>query len=78
MTPTPLFWFPVGEVFGTQPRGRVISCFLCVTVGKPDVEFQTPAVSEKFQGRFGWRPRAESETDPGAKTTDSTEGETEI
>uniref|UniRef100_W5US40 Centrosomal protein of 85 kDa n=1 Tax=Ictalurus punctatus TaxID=7998 RepID=W5US40_ICTPU len=73
MTPTPLFWFPVGEVFGTQPRGRVISCFLCVTVGKPDVEFQTPAVSEKFQGRFGWRPRAESETDPGAKTTDSTE-----
>ncbi|KAF4076185.1 hypothetical protein AMELA_G00227440 [Ameiurus melas] len=45
------------------------------TVGKPDVEFQTPVVSEKFQGRFGWRPRAESETDPGAKTTDSTETE---
>ncbi|XP_053467041.1 centrosomal protein of 85 kDa isoform X3 [Ictalurus furcatus] len=45
------------------------------TVGKPDVEFQTPAVSEKFQGRFGWRPRAESETDAGAKTTDSTEAE---
>ncbi|KAM9431828.1 centrosomal protein of 85 kDa isoform 2-T2 [Clarias gariepinus] len=44
------------------------------TVVKPDMEFQTPAVSEKFQSRFGWRPhRAEGETGPGAKTTDSTE-----
>ncbi|XP_027010664.2 centrosomal protein of 85 kDa isoform X1 [Tachysurus fulvidraco] len=42
------------------------------TVGKPDVEFQTPAVSEKFQSRFGWRSqRAESETGPGAKTSDN-------
>ncbi|TUA69867.1 Centrosomal protein of 85 kDa [Bagarius yarrelli] len=49
------------------------SC-LCVSVGTLDMEFQTPAVSEKFQSRFGWRPhRAESETGPGAKTADSTE-----
>lgn len=50
----------------------------CVAVGKSDVEFQTPAVSEKFQSRFGWKPqRAESETGPGSKTTDNMEGETE-
>ncbi|KAF7692100.1 hypothetical protein HF521_011067 [Silurus meridionalis] len=34
------------------------------TVGKLDVEFQTPVVSENFQSRFGWRAhRAESETE---------------
>ncbi|KAK3515660.1 hypothetical protein QTP70_026417 [Hemibagrus guttatus] len=43
-------------------------------VGKLDVEFQTPALSEKFQSRFGWRPhRTESETGPGGKTSDNME-----
>ncbi|KAI5611850.1 centrosomal protein of 85 kDa isoform X2, partial [Silurus asotus] len=44
------------------------------TVGKSDVEFQTPVVSENFQSRFGWRAhRAESETGPGGKTPDNVE-----
>ncbi|XP_029592048.1 centrosomal protein of 85 kDa isoform X1 [Salmo trutta] len=46
-----------------------------MTAGFPDMEWQTPAVSEKFQSRFGHRPgTADSgDTGLGATPSDSTE-----
>uniref|UniRef100_A0A8B9HLL5 Centrosomal protein 85 n=1 Tax=Astyanax mexicanus TaxID=7994 RepID=A0A8B9HLL5_ASTMX len=41
------------------------------------MEFQTPAISEKFQSRFGWKPSRADHADTGLGTTvsDSAEGE---
>ncbi|KTF80704.1 hypothetical protein cypCar_00047528, partial [Cyprinus carpio] len=44
-------------------------------VGHSDTEWLTPAVSEKFQSRFGWRPSTEDSGDTGLGTSDHTEGE---
>ncbi|KAI4876575.1 hypothetical protein NFI96_001546 [Prochilodus magdalenae] len=38
-----------------------------------DMEFQTPAVSEKFQSRFGWRTNRVDGADTGLGTSDSAE-----
>uniref|UniRef100_A0A4W4FIA1 Centrosomal protein of 85 kDa-like CC4 coiled-coil domain-containing protein n=1 Tax=Electrophorus electricus TaxID=8005 RepID=A0A4W4FIA1_ELEEL len=52
-------------------------CSLYGVLGHSDMEFQTPAVSEKFQSRFGWQlSRVDSvDADLGATASDSTEGE---
>ncbi|XP_015204081.2 centrosomal protein of 85 kDa isoform X2 [Lepisosteus oculatus] len=46
-----------------------------LSAGCPDMEWQTPAVSEKFQSRFGRRPSTADSADTGLGTTpsDSTE-----
>lgn len=43
--------------------------------GHSDTEWLTPAVSEKFQSRFGWRPSTADSGDTGLGTSDHTEGE---
>uniref|UniRef100_A0A672MEN9 Centrosomal protein 85 n=1 Tax=Sinocyclocheilus grahami TaxID=75366 RepID=A0A672MEN9_SINGR len=42
-------------------------------VGHSDTEWLTPAVSEKFQSRFGWRPSTADSGDTGLGTSDHTE-----
>ena len=60
----------------------VLSLSLSLTctssVGYKDMEWQTPAVSEKFQRRFGWRPSTADSGDTGfgATPSDYSEGET--
>ncbi|XP_072548625.1 centrosomal protein of 85 kDa [Salminus brasiliensis] len=39
--------------------------------GHSDMEFQTPAISEKFQSRFGWRQSRADHSDTGLGTTAS-------
>uniref|UniRef100_A0A8C2QAN7 Centrosomal protein 85 n=1 Tax=Cyprinus carpio TaxID=7962 RepID=A0A8C2QAN7_CYPCA len=51
----------------------VTSCVHCAPVGHSDTEWLTPAVSEKFQSRFGWRPSTEDSGDTGLGTSDHTE-----
>uniref|UniRef100_A0A672KNP0 Centrosomal protein 85 n=1 Tax=Sinocyclocheilus grahami TaxID=75366 RepID=A0A672KNP0_SINGR len=46
---------------------------LCVPVGHSDTEWLTPAVSEKFQSRFGWRLSTADSGDTGLGTSDHTE-----
>ncbi|KAI2654999.1 centrosomal of 85 kDa-like isoform X1 [Labeo rohita] len=41
--------------------------------GHSDTEWLTPAVSEKFQSRFGWRPSTADSGDTGLGTSDHTE-----
>ncbi|KAL1259878.1 hypothetical protein QQF64_010455, partial [Cirrhinus molitorella] len=41
--------------------------------GHSDMEWLTPAVSEKFQSRFGWRPSTADSGDTGLSTSDHTE-----
>lgn len=55
----------------------VLFTHVCVSAGFPDMEWQTPAVSEKFQSRFGRRPGTADSGDTGLGVTpsDSTEGE---
>uniref|UniRef100_A0A673JT83 Centrosomal protein of 85 kDa-like n=1 Tax=Sinocyclocheilus rhinocerous TaxID=307959 RepID=A0A673JT83_9TELE len=50
-----------------------IMCSLCVPVGHSDTEWLTPAVSEKFQSRFGWRLSTADSGDTGLGTSDHTE-----
>ncbi|XP_076136547.1 centrosomal protein of 85 kDa isoform X1 [Alosa pseudoharengus] len=46
-----------------------------VSVGYKDMEWQTPAVSEKFQRRFGWRPSTADSGDTGFGATPSDNSE---
>ncbi|KAG9283854.1 centrosomal protein of 85 kDa [Astyanax mexicanus] len=43
--------------------------------GLSDMEFQTPAISEKFQSRFGWKPSRADHADTGLGTTVSDSAE---
>lgn len=47
---------------------------LSAPLGHSDMEWATPAVSEKFQSRFGWRPSKVDSEDMGLGTFDHTEG----
>nr|XP_055067968.1 centrosomal protein of 85 kDa [Misgurnus anguillicaudatus] len=44
-----------------------------VSAGNTDKEWLTPAVSEKFQSRFGWRPGTADSGDTGLGNSDNTE-----
>lgn len=46
----------------------------CAPAGHSDTEWLTPAVSEKFQSRFGWRKSTADSGDTGLGTSDNTEG----
>lgn len=48
---------------------------LSAPAGHTNTEWLTPAVSEKFQSRFGWRPSTLDNGDTGLGTSDHTEGE---
>uniref|UniRef100_A0A3B4CVG5 Centrosomal protein of 85 kDa-like CC4 coiled-coil domain-containing protein n=1 Tax=Pygocentrus nattereri TaxID=42514 RepID=A0A3B4CVG5_PYGNA len=58
-------------------RGNVIYCVILIGVvaGHSDMEFQTPAVLEKSQSRFGWRPNRADSADTGLGTTTSDSAE---
>lgn len=59
-------------------RSAVIGPFHKHTLGRcADMEWQTPAVSEKYQSRFGRRPGTSDSVDTGIGTSasDSTEGD---
>uniref|UniRef100_A0A8C1A4S1 Centrosomal protein 85 n=1 Tax=Cyprinus carpio carpio TaxID=630221 RepID=A0A8C1A4S1_CYPCA len=61
------------KIFYFPTVNRVTSCVHCAPVGHSDTEWLTPAVSEKFQSRFGWRPSTEDSGDTGLGTSDHTE-----
>uniref|UniRef100_A0A8C2ASS8 Centrosomal protein 85 n=1 Tax=Cyprinus carpio TaxID=7962 RepID=A0A8C2ASS8_CYPCA len=61
------------KIFYFPTVNRVTSCVHCAPVGHSDTEWLTPAVSEKFQSRFGWRPSTEDSGDTGLGTFDHTE-----
>uniref|UniRef100_A0A672MEM0 Centrosomal protein 85 n=1 Tax=Sinocyclocheilus grahami TaxID=75366 RepID=A0A672MEM0_SINGR len=65
-----LFWFLFTNECCPQ---SVTSCVHCAPVGHSDTEWLTPAVSEKFQSRFGWRPSTADSGDTGLGTSDHTE-----
>uniref|UniRef100_A0A671LVF4 Centrosomal protein of 85 kDa-like n=1 Tax=Sinocyclocheilus anshuiensis TaxID=1608454 RepID=A0A671LVF4_9TELE len=66
--PIPQFYMPVASNMTS-----VTSCVHCAPVGHSDTEWLTPAVSEKFQSRFGWRPSTADSGDTGLGTSDHTE-----
>uniref|UniRef100_A0A671Q136 Centrosomal protein of 85 kDa-like n=1 Tax=Sinocyclocheilus anshuiensis TaxID=1608454 RepID=A0A671Q136_9TELE len=65
------FWGGLDFLHGTNECR--IMCSLCVPVGHSDTEWLTPAVSEKFQSRFGWRLSTVDSGDMGLGTSDHTE-----
>uniref|UniRef100_A0A673KR40 Centrosomal protein of 85 kDa-like n=1 Tax=Sinocyclocheilus rhinocerous TaxID=307959 RepID=A0A673KR40_9TELE len=66
--PIPPFYMPVASNMTS-----VTSCVHCAPVGHSDTEWLTPAVSEKFQSHFGWRPSTADSGDTGLGTSDHTE-----
>uniref|UniRef100_A0A3Q1E914 Centrosomal protein 85 n=1 Tax=Acanthochromis polyacanthus TaxID=80966 RepID=A0A3Q1E914_9TELE len=69
---------PADSGEGRGHPGQVVNCFSCAKSTRfADMEWQTPAVSEKFQSRFGHRPGTSDSGDTGLGTSasDSTEGD---
>lgn len=52
-----------------------IMCSLSTPAGHSDTEWLTPALSEKFQSRFGWRPNTADSGDMGLGTSEGENAE---
>uniref|UniRef100_A0A8C2PXK6 Centrosomal protein 85 n=1 Tax=Cyprinus carpio TaxID=7962 RepID=A0A8C2PXK6_CYPCA len=65
---------PVGcVIFSKDPFKCHIMCSLSTPAGHSDTEWLTPALSEKFQSRFGWRPNTADSGDTGLGTSEALE-----